>query len=161
MQGISCVGCVWLIEKIFQQLPGARDIVVNGAGYDPLALKFIDANPVPGRRVLTVADLLGKKAGDNPHFWYNPEWVDRVADRITADFQALDPADAAYFSQQRVGFQIALQPYRDAIAHITAMLESRLLQHAIGARFALNDIVAAHEAVEQSRFVGHVVVSIP
>jgi Cu2+-exporting ATPase len=29
LQGISCVGCVWLIEKLFQQQPGARDIVVN------------------------------------------------------------------------------------------------------------------------------------
>ena len=29
VQGISCVGCVWLIERVFQQQPGARDIVVN------------------------------------------------------------------------------------------------------------------------------------
>ncbi len=29
VQGISCAGCVWLIERVFQQTPGARDIVVN------------------------------------------------------------------------------------------------------------------------------------
>lgn len=29
LQGISCAGCVWLIERLFQQQPGARDIVVN------------------------------------------------------------------------------------------------------------------------------------
>jgi len=29
LQGISCVGCVWLIERLFQQMPGARDIIVN------------------------------------------------------------------------------------------------------------------------------------
>jgi Cu2+-exporting ATPase len=29
VQGISCAGCVWLIERLFQQQPGARDIVVN------------------------------------------------------------------------------------------------------------------------------------
>lgn len=29
IQGISCAGCVWLIERIFQQQPGARDIVAN------------------------------------------------------------------------------------------------------------------------------------
>ena len=29
VQGISCAGCVWLIERIFQQQPGARDINVN------------------------------------------------------------------------------------------------------------------------------------
>lgn len=29
LQGISCAGCVWLIEKIFHQQPGARDIFVH------------------------------------------------------------------------------------------------------------------------------------
>jgi len=29
IQGISCAGCVWLIEKLFMQLPGARRITVN------------------------------------------------------------------------------------------------------------------------------------
>lgn len=29
VQGISCAGCVWLIERIFQQQPGARDIEAN------------------------------------------------------------------------------------------------------------------------------------
>jgi len=29
LQGISCAGCVWLIEKLFMQLPGARRITVN------------------------------------------------------------------------------------------------------------------------------------
>jgi Cu2+-exporting ATPase len=29
VQGISCAGCVWLIERVFQQQPGARDILAN------------------------------------------------------------------------------------------------------------------------------------
>ncbi|ACB77356.1 heavy metal translocating P-type ATPase [Opitutus terrae] len=29
VQGISCAGCVWLIEKVFAQQPGARDIEAN------------------------------------------------------------------------------------------------------------------------------------
>lgn len=29
LQGISCAGCVWLIERLFQQMPGARTIIVN------------------------------------------------------------------------------------------------------------------------------------
>ncbi|MDE3084563.1 MAG: heavy metal translocating P-type ATPase metal-binding domain-containing protein, partial [Verrucomicrobiota bacterium] len=29
VQGISCVGCVWLIERLFLQQPGARQIFVN------------------------------------------------------------------------------------------------------------------------------------
>jgi Cu2+-exporting ATPase len=29
IQGVSCAGCVWLIERLFKQETGARDIVVN------------------------------------------------------------------------------------------------------------------------------------
>ena len=76
-------------------------VVLDGAGYDDWGQKLLSANPSSSRKVLTVADLLNKKAGDNPHFWYNPDWVDQVADRITADYQALDPAGSAYFIQQR------------------------------------------------------------
>jgi zinc/manganese transport system substrate-binding protein len=93
-------------------------VVLNGAGYDDWGQRLLAGNPSPSRKVFTVADLLNKKAGDNPHFWYNPDWVDRVADRITADYQTLDSADSAYFTQQRQAFAAALKPYQDAIAHI-------------------------------------------
>ena len=29
LQGVSCAGCVWLIERLFAQQAGARDIVAN------------------------------------------------------------------------------------------------------------------------------------
>jgi len=93
-------------------------VILNGAGYDDWGQKLLSANPSSSRKVFTVADLLNKKAGDNPHFWYNPEWVDNIADRITADFEALDSVDSTYFSQQRDVFRSALTPYHDAIAQI-------------------------------------------
>jgi zinc/manganese transport system substrate-binding protein len=98
----------------------ARYVILNGAGYDTWGQKLLDANPADGRVVLTVADLLGKHEGDNPHFWYNPEYVERVADRITSDYKTLDPTDAAYFTQQRSTFEAALKPYHDQIASIQA-----------------------------------------
>jgi len=98
---------------------GARYIVVNGAGYDPWASKLLGANPVSGRAVLTVADLLGKKDGDNPHFWYSPEYLLRVTDQVTANLTALDSNGAAYYADRRTQFlTVALQPYQDAIATI-------------------------------------------
>ncbi len=39
VQGISCAGCVWLIERVFRQQPGARDIVVN-APYGSMRLRW-------------------------------------------------------------------------------------------------------------------------
>jgi len=96
----------------------ARLVILNGAGYDTWGQKLLDANPSSGRRVLTVAGLLGKREGDNPHFWYSPNYVSQVADRITAEYKAIDPADAAFFDQQRSGLTAALQPYVDEIGTI-------------------------------------------
>ncbi len=97
----------------------ARYAILNGAGYDPWGQKLLDANPVNGRKVLTIGELVGKKEGDNPHFWYSPEYVTRVVDRISADFKSLDPADAAYFDQQHTKFiTVDLKSYQNAIATI-------------------------------------------
>ena len=96
----------------------ANYVVLNGAGYDSWGDKLLSANRASHRKVLKVADLLGKHAGDNPHFWYAPDFVTKVADGISADLAGLDPADAAYFRQQRAAVDTALGPYRDRIAAI-------------------------------------------
>jgi zinc/manganese transport system substrate-binding protein len=99
---------------------GADYVVLNGAGYDSWADRLIKGNPNSKRKVLTVADLLGKKDGDNPHFWYDPDAVTKVADRITADLKALDPSDAGYFDAQHTAFDNASAPYRVQLAAIKA-----------------------------------------
>ena len=93
-------------------------VILNGAGYDDWGSKLLSANPSQNRKVFTVADLLHKKAGDNPHFWYNPDWVEQVADHITADYKAIDAGDAAYFDQQRANLRTAMKPYHQRIASI-------------------------------------------
>jgi zinc/manganese transport system substrate-binding protein len=95
-------------------------VILNGAGYDSWATKLLASNPSSHRIVLTAADLLGKKAGDNPHFWYNPDYVTRMADQVTADYKSLDSADSAYFDQRRAAFASALQPYMQRVADIKA-----------------------------------------
>lgn len=101
------------------RLFGTADyVILNGAGYDAWGAKLLSANPNANRKVFTIADLLKKKAGDNPHFWYNPDWVELVADKITADYVALDTADSSYFSDQRTAFRAALKPYHDRVANI-------------------------------------------
>jgi len=93
-------------------------VILNGAGYDTWGRKLLDANKSSKRKVLTVADQLGKKEGDNPHFWYNPAWVATVADKITATFKSADSADASYFDEQRASLDSSLKAYRDRIAEI-------------------------------------------
>jgi|SRR5579862_1749380 len=100
-------------------IAGAQMVIVNGVGYDPWAPKLIAANPVQGRVVLTVGDLVHLKAGDNPHRWYSPTNVQQVISAIVADYSKLDPKDAAYFRAQKRAFESkGLAQYKDLIATI-------------------------------------------
>ena len=99
----------------------AQLVIVNGVGYDPWAPKLMDANPVQGRKTLTVGNLLGLKEGDNPHQWYSAAHVHQVIAAITADYKQLDPANAAYFSRQETTFETkTLAGYNELIAQIRA-----------------------------------------
>jgi zinc/manganese transport system substrate-binding protein len=86
-------------------MAGAQYAIVNGVGYDPWAPKLLAANANPARTVLTVGDLVGVSGGGNPHRWYSPDDVRKVIDQITADYQRIDPADSAYFAQQKANFE--------------------------------------------------------
>jgi len=102
-------------------ISAARLAIVNGVGYDAWATKLADANPSTSRTVLTVGDLVGAGDGDNPHRWYDPDDVRRVVDRITADYQKADPADAAFFATRHdTVLRMNLAPYFDAVARIKA-----------------------------------------
>lgn len=61
VQGISCAGCVWLIERLFQREPGARDIVVN-AQYGTMRLRWVRGEcsaPEFARRLQAFGYLVG------------------------------------------------------------------------------------------------------
>jgi zinc/manganese transport system substrate-binding protein len=96
----------------------ANYVVLNGAGYDTWANKLISASPSPSRQVLTVATLLGKKDGDNPHFWYNPSYVNEVVAQMEKNLISLDPGDKGYFEQQYATLKSSLTGYQDRIASI-------------------------------------------
>ncbi len=90
----------------------AKYVVFNGAGYDSWVQKLLDANPVNGRTVLNVGTLIGKKVGDNPHLWYSPSYVTRVAGQVTNDLKRLDPHHASTYVQLHNAFlRTALKGY--------------------------------------------------
>jgi zinc/manganese transport system substrate-binding protein len=100
-------------------IASAQFMIINGIGYDPWATKIVAASPVSGRTVLTVGDLVGIKEGGNPHRWYSPTNVHQVIEQITTDYQKIDPADSAYFDQQKQTFENqSLARYNQLIAQI-------------------------------------------
>jgi NADPH2:quinone reductase len=72
-----------------------------------------------------------------------------------APFINLEPTIQFY-----IVYQLDPEPLKAGIADLTAMLEARTLQHAVARRFPLDEIAAAHEAVESGAVMGNVVVDI-
>jgi len=106
-------------------MAGARMAIVNGIGYDPWAGKLLAANPVRGRIVITIGDLVGIKPGGNPHRWYSPSDVQQVIGQIVRDYTKLDPKDAGYFLQQKARFETrGLATYKSLIASISRRYHS-------------------------------------
>ncbi len=99
-------------------IANADYIIVNGAGYDDWANKLIGAGTKPNAKVLNVADLIGEKEGDNPHFWYSPDYVNQTVKQMEEDLISIDPANAAYYEQNYANLKVALAPYQNRIATI-------------------------------------------
>ncbi len=98
---------------------GARLIVINGAGYDPWALKLA-AISAPLAPAISAANVTKTPDGANPHLWYRPSAVTAVADAVTAELSKIDPQTRAYFTDRRSAFTAALQPYTRLIDTIRA-----------------------------------------
>jgi zinc/manganese transport system substrate-binding protein len=99
---------------------GADYVIENGAGYDSWMDKLLSAGAGANadRKVLNVAMLVGKKEGDNPHLWYDPDYVNAAAVQMEQDLITLDPANAQYYEAQYQTLQTSLAQYQDCIAMI-------------------------------------------
>ncbi len=104
--------------SVARQLSAARIVIYNGADYDPWMEKLLAATPAPGRSVIVAADLVHKKAGDNPHLWYDPATMPAVAKALAAALATADPAHAADYTARLATFLASLKPLDDKIGAI-------------------------------------------
>jgi zinc/manganese transport system substrate-binding protein len=98
----------------------AKLVIVNDLGYDDFMLKLLAASNAPGRVVINVKDVLGLKDGVNPHVWYDPRTMPKVAEAATAALATLDPQNAAYYQARKATYLVALKPIGDRVAAMKA-----------------------------------------
>nr|WP_281371503.1 zinc ABC transporter substrate-binding protein [Petropleomorpha daqingensis] len=90
-------------------------VVLNGAGYDTWAADAV-RNLDPRPAVVTAAQVAGWRTGDNPHLWYDPDLVPRMAARVTAELTTLAPHDADVFTARATAEERDRQPWTDELA---------------------------------------------
>jgi zinc/manganese transport system substrate-binding protein len=103
---------------IVRQIAAAQIVVFNGADYDPWMEKLLAAAPRPGRTVITAANLVHVKAGENPHIWYDPATMPAVAKSLAAALAAADPAHKSNYEARLAAFIASLKPLNDKVAAI-------------------------------------------
>ncbi|AYZ66143.1 cation ABC transporter substrate-binding protein [Burkholderia multivorans] len=106
--------------KTARALQQAQLVIYNGADYDPWMGKLLGASKQAKRATIVVADLVGKKAGDNPHLWYDPATMPAAARAIAAELGRADPANKADYDANLQKFVASLKPVNDKVAALRA-----------------------------------------
>ena len=108
--------------SVARSLSAAQIVIYNGADYDPWIEKLLGAAGSANRKAIVVAALVGKKAGDNPHIWYDPATMLALGKALTDELIAADPAHQADYQQRLSKFQQSVQPIQARIATLRTRL---------------------------------------
>ena len=101
---------------VAREISNAGLIVQNGVGYDTWATDIEKAVPAGSRKIVDVQQLLGlPDSTPNPHLWYNPATMPKVATAIANDLAAIQPAHASYFKANAATFTQSLSKWTQAL----------------------------------------------
>lgn len=104
--------------SVVRRVAAAQIVIYNGADYDPWMDRLLKVTPRPGRVSIVAAGLVDKRAGDNPHLWYDPPTMPAVAKSLAAAFGAADPAHKDEYAARLKTFLASLDPLNKKIAEI-------------------------------------------
>ena len=101
-----------------RQVADAKLVVYNGADYDPWMTKLLSASRAPSRSVIEVARLVDKRAGDNPHVWYDPAAISALTKVLAETLATLDPAHRSEYAERHAAFERSMRPLADRIVEL-------------------------------------------
>jgi zinc/manganese transport system substrate-binding protein len=101
-----------------RQIADARLVIYNGADYDPWIPKLLSASRAPSRKVIEVARLVHKRAGDNPHVWYDVAAIYALAGALADTLSTLDPTRRAEYIERHAAFEKSMRPLVDRIGEL-------------------------------------------
>ena len=110
---------------IIRQVAAAQIVIYNGADYDPWMEKLLKVTPRAGRVAIAAADLVNKKAGDNPHLWYDPATMPAVARALAAALIAADPGHKDDYMARLQTFLASLELLNEKIAALRGKYRRR------------------------------------
>lgn len=110
--------------KVAKETVGSKIVISNGIGYDGWMNNLVkDSSKVDYIKV--GEDLMGKQNGDNPHLWYNPATMPKLANTIATKLGKLQPKNKAYFKKNAKKYIASLKPVNDKIAQLKQLAATK------------------------------------
>ncbi|AFR99346.1 metal ABC transporter solute-binding protein [Lentilactobacillus buchneri] len=110
--------------KVAKETVGSKIVIANGIGYDGWMNNLVkDSSKVDYIKV--GEDLMGKQNGDNPHLWYNPATMPKLANTIATKLGKLQPKNKAYFKKNAQKYIASLKPVNDKIAQLKQLAATK------------------------------------
>jgi zinc/manganese transport system substrate-binding protein len=100
----------------------AQIVIYTGLDYDPWIVKLLSTVASSDRTAIDVGNLVGRRPGDNPHIWYDPNTMLALAARLADQLNIADPTHQADYRQRLAEFQQSLQAIKAKIAALHARL---------------------------------------
>jgi zinc/manganese transport system substrate-binding protein len=101
-----------------KEISDAQVIVYVGIGYDEWMDKLVTASS-SSKNVINLGEgLLGKKDGDNPHVWYIPDSMPKLADALADELGKIDPSQADAFKKRAQEYKNSLAPLTELVAKL-------------------------------------------
>jgi zinc/manganese transport system substrate-binding protein len=101
-----------------QQVADATLVVENGLGYDAFLDHLVGASPRSDRQVVDVQSLLGLADGVNPHVWYDPATMPKVARAVADALEKLAPASKSTLEANLKSYLDSLAPLSNKISEL-------------------------------------------
>jgi zinc/manganese transport system substrate-binding protein len=101
-----------------QQVADATLVVENGLGYDAFLGHLMSASPNGDRKVIDVQQLLGVADGSNPHVWYDPATMPKVARAVADALEAIKPESKTTIETNLATYLASFAPLTAKIAEI-------------------------------------------
>jgi len=95
--------------SVAHTIASAQLVVQNGVGYDAFMNQLESASANSSRDIIDAQTLLGLPLDTkNPHLWYNPIVMTKVADKIETDLAKIAPQHANYFATRLRTFHASM-----------------------------------------------------
>ena len=102
--------------SVAEEVSSAQLIVQNGVGYDTFMNKIEGGSSNSTRKVIEAQNVLNLPTSTpNPHLWYDPTTMPKVATAIANALEEMEPAHRAYFKAHLAQFDKSLQPWFESL----------------------------------------------